>query len=955
MAPGARGPDVIAVRGAREHNLKNVDLDLPRNAFVVVTGVSGSGKSSLAFDTIYAEGQRRYVESLSAYARQFLGQMEKPAVDSIDGLSPAIAIEQRTTAKNPRSTVATTTELYDYLRILFARVGVQHCPSCERSIGRMTSTEIVDQLLTHPTGTRLILQAPLVRGRKGEHKKVLEKARAAGYLRVRVDGEIKALDEPLQLDPKRRHTIGLVVDRLKVDATKAQRLADSLEATLKAGDGVAEAWLDGSTEPLVFSEDAACVDCGLNFEALEPRNFSFNSPYGACRTCDGLGQHLEVDPALVVPDPSLSIAGGALKPWGYKSGNWYGVMLKALARHLDFSLTTPFGKLPKKARQAVLYGTGEDELKYNWKSKRMAASLKRPFEGVIHNLERRYRQTQSAGMREEIARYMAPRQCPECQGRRLRRESLAVRLGGAGIGEVTSLSIAECARFFDALELTERQRHIVHDALKEITARLSFLEDVGLGYLSLDRSAATLSGGEAQRIRLATQIGSRLTGVLYVLDEPSIGLHPRDNRRLLRTLEELRDLGNTVLVVEHDRDTIEAADFVVDMGPGAGVHGGEVVVAGSAGQLQDAPKSLTGAYLAGARKIPRPSARRPGTGKTLRVVGASAHNLQELDVELPLGTLTCVTGVSGSGKSTLVLDVIHRALAAKLHNGRARPGAHRRLHGSQHLDKVIDIDQSPIGRTPRSNPATYIGAWTPIRELFAQLKESKVRGYAPGRFSFNVKGGRCEACSGDGLLKIEMHFLPDVYVTCDVCRGRRFSRETLEVTYRGHSIADVLDMTVDEAAEFFEPIPRVSRKLATLRDVGLGYLRLGQPATTLSGGEAQRVKLTAELSKVATGRTLYILDEPTTGLHLEDVRVLLEVLERLVERGNTVLVIEHHLDVVTAADWVIDLGPEGGDGGGHLVVAGTPESVAETAASHTGRALLEHWETTRLDSAALST
>ena len=960
--------EVIAVRGAREHNLKNIDADIPRNRLTVITGVSGSGKSSLAFDTIYAEGQRRYVESLSAYARQFLGQMEKPDVDSIDGLSPAIAIEQRTAPRNPRSTVATTTEIYDYLRLLYARIGKQHCPGCGRPIGRQTVEEMVDRLLALPAGSRLLILAPVVRGRKGEHVEVLAEAGRQGFLRARIDGEVVEIEgggSELKLDKKRKHMIEIVVDRLQIDPAKRGRLHDSLETALKHGNGAALVQVIGGEkigrekiggEEILFSEDASCIPCGRSFEPLEPRAFSFNSPYGACRDCDGLGTRLEIDPDRVVPDPDLSVGAGALKPWGNADSKWYGPMLRALARHYRFSLDTPFRRLPKRIRDLLFNGSGKEELEFDWTSERVRAKIRRPFEGVIPSLARRYRQTSSAGVREWIGTFMTPLPCATCGGRRLRPESQAVTVGGRpgsgsggasgggsgggrSIGELTALAVVEARAFFDELELTPRETVIARDMVKEIRNRLTFLADVGLDYLTLDRSAATLSGGEAQRIRLATQVGSRLTGVLYVLDEPSIGLHARDNARLLRTLAGLRDLGNSVLVVEHDRETIAAADYVIDLGPGAGVHGGQVVAAGPPALIAAHAGSLTGDYLAGRRAIPARASRRAGNGKWIRVVGARANNLKSINVAFPLGTLTCVTGVSGSGKSTLLNDILHRALARALHGAGDPPGPHERLEGVGAIDKVVDVDQSPIGRTPRSNPATYTGAFDLIRALFAQLPESRVRGYAPGRFSFNVKGGRCEACAGDGVTRIEMHFLPDVYVTCEVCRGKRFSRETLEVKYRGRSIAEVLAMTVEEAVEFFSAIPALARKLATLRSVGLGYIHLGQPATTLSGGEAQRVKLAAELSKVSTGRTLYILDEPTTGLHFEDVRQLLEVLERLVELGNTVVVIEHHLDVIRAADHLIDLGPEGGEGGGRIVATGSPEDVARVQASHTGRAL----------------
>jgi excinuclease ABC subunit A len=865
--------------------------------------------------------------------------MEKPDVDRIDGLSPAVAIEQRTAARNPRSTVATTTEIYDYLRLLFARIGHPHCPRCGQPIGRQTVEEMVDRLLQLAPGTRITILGPLVRGRKGEHEGVLADARRQGFLRARVDSALVELDPDLpHLDPKKKHTIEIVVDRLAIDPAKRSRLHDSLETALKAAGGTARVEVQGEAEELVFSESAACPNCGIAFEPLEPRSFSFNSPYGACPECAGLGTHLTIDPALVVPDPTLSLREGALKPWAGEA-KWYGTMLATLAKHFEFSLETPFNKLPKRLRELILNGSGKEELEFSWKSKRMSAKFRRPFEGVIPNLARRHRQTSSNFIREWIENFMAPQPCASCGGARLKPESRAVTVAGRSIGEVTAFSVGEAAAFLAEIPLTEREALIARDLQREIADRLSFLEDVGLDYLTLDRSAATLSGGEAQRIRLATQVGSRLVGVLYVLDEPSIGLHSRDTGRLLRTLAGLRDLGNTVLVVEHDRETIVAADHLIDLGPGAGVHGGEVVAQGAPAAVAQDPRSLTGQYLSGRRAIPIRPERRPGNGQRLTIRGARANNLQNITVEIPLGTFTCVTGVSGSGKSTLVNDILHRALARALYRAGDPPGEHEGLDGVVHIDKVVDIDQTPIGRTPRSNPATYTGAFDQIRDLYAQLPEARARGYAKGRFSFNVKGGRCEACAGDGVTRIEMHFLPDVFVTCEVCRGQRFSRETLEVRYRGASIADVLAMTVDEASDFFAVHPTLSRRLQTLKAVGLGYVHLGQPATTLSGGEAQRVKLATELARVATGRTLYILDEPTTGLHLEDVRQLLEVLERLVDLGNTVLVIEHQLDVVQAADHLIDLGPEGGAGGGRVVAFGPPEAVAEVRASHTGQAL----------------
>jgi excinuclease ABC subunit A len=933
----------IVIRGAREHNLKNVSLTLPRQRLIVLTGVSGSGKSSLAFDTLYAEGQRRYVESLSAYARQFLGQMEKPDVDSIEGLSPAISIEQRGAGSNPRSTVATLTEIYDYLRLLFARLGTPHCPDDGTPLSRQTVSEMVDSLYAQAAGERVAIFAPIVRGRKGEYRKELDDARRAGYLRARIDGEIVELEEGQRLAKTKRHTIEIVVDRLALEEKNKRRLADSLEAALALAQGVASVGREGGQADAdwLFSQSAACVTCGKSYEELQPRLFSFNSPYGACKTCDGLGTSVEVDPKLVVPDPDKSVADGAIAPWGGLDSVWYGEQIRVLAKHLKFDPKTPWKKLPQKVRDTILHGLDETELRYVFRSKKGSKwEFKGKFEGVIPNLRRRFTDSSSDAVRRKIEGFMANAPCPACGGARLNPVALAVTIDGANVSVWTRSSVDAALARAQALDFAPSRALIAEPILKEITSRLGFLSDVGLGYLTLDRAAQTLAGGEAQRIRLATQIGSRLTGVLYILDEPSIGLHPRDNDRLLRTLTSLRDLGNTVVVVEHDLDTMRLADWIVDLGPGAGRHGGEVIAAGPPGEVALSERSLTGAYLSGRREIPVPQQRRKGHGTFLEVLGARENNLKDLDVRFPLGTFTCVTGVSGSGKSTLVNDILYQALGRALIGTVERPGAHKAIQGLEHLDKVVDVDQSPIGRTPRSNPATYTGLFAFIRDLFAQLPESKVRGYGPGRFSFNVKGGRCEACEGDGLRKIEMHFLPDVFVHCEVCRGRRYNRETLEVHYRGRSIADVLEMTVEEALSFLNAIPTIRRKLETLRDVGLGYIHLGQSATTLSGGEAQRVKLATELSKVATGRTVYLLDEPTTGLHFEDVRMLLEVLQRLVDRGNTVIVIEHNLDVIKSADWLIDLGPEGGDGGGTVVASGTPETIAATKGSHTGKALV---------------
>ncbi len=951
----AAGLSDIVIRGAREHNLQNVDLVLPRNALIVVTGVSGSGKSSLAFDTLYAEGQRRYVESLSAYARQFLGQMDKPEVDSIDGLSPAIAIQQRSAGSNPRSTVATITEVYDFLRLLFSRLGTPHCPRCDRRLTQQSVREMIETLLDQAKGERVAVLAPIVRGRKGEYGKELEAARRAGYLRARIDGEVRELAEGLRLARTRRHTIEIVVDRLTVSQGSARRLADSLEAGLRLASGVvgaaragrepggegerSPARRSGSTPDWLFSERASCPHCGISFEDLAPRLFSFNSPYGACSACSGLGVRLEVDPSLLIPDPGKSLRDGAIAPWKQMMASWYAGQLEAAAAHLGVRLETPWKRILPRKRHALLYGLGEREVEFHYRSAKGRFDYRGRYEGVVPNLERRFRSTTSEAAREKIRAYLHEAPCRDCGGARLKPEALAVRIDDRHIGEWNRLSVSAARTALEALRFEGSRERIAAPIQKELAARLRFLDEVGVGYLELDRAAATLAGGEAQRIRLATQIGSQLTGVLYILDEPSVGLHPRDNARLLRTLEELRDLGNTVLVVEHDPETMRAADHLVDLGPGAGRHGGRVVAQGTPPEVARHPESLTGAYLSGRRTMPTRAERRTGNGTFLEVVGASEHNLKRLRVRFPLGVFACITGVSGSGKSTLVNDVLYPAVARHLGLAAPPPGRHEALLGADAVDKVIRIDQSPIGRTPRSNPATYTGTFAPIRDLFAALPEAKVRGYAPGRFSFNVKGGRCEGCEGDGLKKIEMHFLPDVYVTCDLCRGRRYNRETLEVLYRGRSIADVLEMTVEEGLEFLRPIPAIRRRLETMASVGLGYLHLGQSATTLSGGEAQRVKLATELSRTATGRTLYLLDEPTTGLHLEDVRLLLDVLDRLVDRGNTVLVIEHHLDVIRFADHVVDLGPEGGDGGGRVVASGSPEDVARVAASHTGRAL----------------
>jgi len=951
--------DKLIVRGAREHNLQNIDVEIPRGSLTVITGLSGSGKSSLAFDTIYAEGQRRYVESLSAYARQFLGLMEKPDVDVIEGLSPAIAIEQKTAGQNPRSTVGTITEIYDYLRLLYARCGTPHCPNDGSPIQRTSASQITDTILTWPKGTRLEILAPLVRGRKGEFKDLFEEARKAGFVRARVDGAVIELESPPKLNRRQNHDIAVVVDRLTVDPADRQRLADSIETALRHADGVVEVTRDGGRSMMddgkastvhrpsstVFSERFSCPTCGLSLPELEPRQFSFNSPFGACPDCDGLGTRREVSEELALADPSISILEGVVLPWGEPAGYLRRVVLPTLAKELGFDLNAPWGKISAAARKALLYGIPDRKLKFKYESEKFKGDYESSWEGILRNVERRYNETTSDAVRSQLEEFMVERPCSGCGGLRLRRESLSVLVGGKSIGALVEMSVGEALGFTESLPLRAPGKpgldpEIAGPILKEVRDRLRFLCNVGLDYLTLARSAGTLSGGEAQRIRLATQIGSRLVGVLYILDEPSIGLHHRDNGRLLATLKDLRDLGNTVLVVEHDEETIREADHVVDLGPRAGRHGGKVVAEGPVEAIVRHPDALTGRYLRGELRVPVPSARRPLDPKrVLRVVGAKHHNLKDLTVAFPLGHFVAVTGVSGSGKSTLVTDILYQALARHFYRAKVIPGAHTRIEGLDHVDKVIDIDQSPIGRTPRSNPATYTGLFTPIRDIFAELPEAKMRGYGPGRFSFNVKGGRCEACEGDGLVKIEMHFLPDVFVPCEVCRGRRYNRETLEVRFKGKSIADVLDMTVAEGLDFFTNQPRARAKLETLNDVGLGYIHIGQSATTLSGGEAQRVKLATELSKRDTGRTLYILDEPTTGLHFEDVRLLLEVLHRLVDKGNTVVVIEHNLDVIKTADWIVDLGPEGGDAGGRVVADGPPEAVARVAASHTGQAL----------------
>ena len=935
----------ITIKGAREHNLKNLSLTLPREKLVVITGLSGSGKSSLAFDTIYAEGQRRYVESLSAYARQFLELMEKPDVDSIDGLSPAISIEQKTSSRNPRSTVGTVTEIYDYLRLLYARIGKVFCYGCGRQIASQTVQHIVDQVQAIPIGKKVMILSPVARNRKGEFKKEILDMKRKGFVRARINGEVRSLDEEIVLNKKFKHTLEIVVDRLVIKENMGKRLADSVETALNHGEGsLVVTILDNKEKPqeLLFSEKFACSYCNISYPELEPRLFSFNNPQGACAQCDGLGIKMVIDPELVVPDPRLSIRDGALKPWEKRSSIYFHQMLDTISSHFKFKLSTPFQKLSKKIRDVLLFGSGDEPIKYYFEKDGRKQFYTDTFDGVIPDLKRRYRETDSSSTREEISRYMRPLSCQTCEGDRLRKEAVSVKIAGLNIVELTAFSIGQAYQYFQKLTLTRQEHNIARRIVKEIKERLGFLTNVGLEYLSLDRSSATLSGGESQRIRLATQIGSSLMGVLYVLDEPSIGLHQRDNDRLLNTLFRLRDLGNTVIVVEHDEATIRSADYVVDLGPGAGVHGGETIFAGSPRALLKCKDSLTGQYLSGKKKIPLPKTRRKGNGKILEIHGARENNLKEISVKIPLGCFVCVTGVSGSGKSTLTIDILYKALARHFWNSMDKPGEFKKIQGLQWLDKVIDIDQSPIGRTPRSNPATYTGVFTLVRELFSQVPESRVRGYKPGRFSFNVKGGRCEACQGDGVIKIEMHFLPDVFVTCEVCQGKRFNRETLEILYKGKNIADILNMTAEEAKEFFINIPSIKTKLQTITDVGLDYIRLGQQATTLSGGEAQRVKLSKELSKRSTGRTLYILDEPTTGLHFADIENLLRVLDKLVDSGNTVIIIEHNMDVIKTADHIIDLGPEGGDGGGQVLAEGPPEKVAKIKGSYTGKYLKEY-------------
>ncbi len=932
----------ITVKGARVNNLKNIDVKIPRDKLVVLTGLSGSGKSSLAFDTIYAEGQRRYVESLSSYARMFLGQMEKPDVDYIDGLSPAISIDQKTTSKNPRSTVGTVTEIYDYLRLLWARVGTPHCPVCGKEIKQQTIDQIIDQVLSLPEATRIQVMAPVIRGKKGEHAKIFEDARKSGYVRVRADGSLYDLSEEIKLDKNKKHHIEIVVDRLVIREDITRRLTDSVEVASNLTGGLVIVNIVGEDRDIMFSQNYACEDCGVSIEELSPRMFSFNNPFGACPTCTGLGSQMKLDPELIIPNKDLSIIEGAITASGWnniKSDGISRMYFDALSKKYKFKLNTPVKDLPQEVMDVILYGTGGEKLTLHYDQPRGKGTLYQPFEGIVNNLERRYRETQSEAMKRELEECMSQCPCPTCQGRRLKKESLAVTVGGLDIDSCCRKSVTEALDFMERLVLNETQTMIASQILKEIKNRLGFLRSVGLQYLTLSREAGTLSGGESQRIRLATQIGSSLMGVLYILDEPSIGLHQRDNDKLLQTLKELRDLGNTLLVVEHDEDTMRAADYIIDVGPGAGVNGGAIVAAGTPEEVMANPNSVTGDYLTGRKKIPVPSERRKGSGRYLKVFGAAEHNLRHVDVDFPLGTFTCVTGVSGSGKSSLVNEILYKKLGSDLNRTKTRAGRHDRIEGEEFLDKVINIDQSPIGRTPRSNPATYTNLFSDIRDLFASTPDAKSRGYGPGRFSFNTRGGRCEACTGDGLLKIEMHFLPDIYVPCEVCKGKRYNRETLEVRYKGKNIYEVLEMTVDEALPFFENIPKIYNRLKTLEEVGLGYVKLGQPSTELSGGEAQRVKLATELSKRSTGKTIYILDEPTTGLHSADVHKLIEVLQRLVEGGNTVVVIEHNLDVIKTADYIIDLGPEGGDGGGSVVCTGTPEQVAACPGSYTGQYL----------------